>query len=126
MEAEQLSEIVSNATPALPTLQLVATKSSAAGVVEVLQGANMTLSNVLQVETEEVKHPWSMELDSPTYFELNLSLANGLTFAKPLPVHCINAAVVGRVNPVQQVIKQDVSIFSTMLLPQTRHTVFDS
>ena len=119
-QAEPLAEVVSNATTVQPALQLVATKSSAAGVVEVLQGANMTLSSVLQVEADEAMNLWMVELDSPTYFELNLSLANGLTFAKPLPVHCINAELVSRANPVEQVINEDVSVFSTFFLPQTR------
>ena len=106
--------------PVSPALQLVATKSSAAGAVEVLQGANMTLSTVLQLEADESTHPWPVELDSPTYFELNLSLADGLTFAMPLPVHCTTAELVSRANANEQVIQQDVSIFSASLAPRTR------
>ena len=120
LQAEVLAEMVGNWTRPPPELQLVATKSSAAGVVEVLQGANVTLGSVLQVAAEEVPNLWAAELDAPTYFELNLSLADGLTFAKPLPVHCVNAEAVSRANPVAQVIDRDASVFSTSLLPQTR------
>ena len=113
-------EMANITMPVSPALQLVATRSSADGAVEVLQGANMTLSTVLQLETDESMHPWPVELDSPTYFELNLSLADGLTFAMPLPVHCTTAELVSRANPNEQVIQQDVSIFSASLAPRTR------
>jgi len=119
-EAEEPMEMASITMPVSPALQLVATRSSADGAVEVLQGANMTLSTVLQLETDESMHPWPVELDSPTYFELNLSLADGLTFAMPLPVHCTTAELVSRANPNEQVIQQDVSIFSASLAPRTR------
>ncbi|CAE7228105.1 unnamed protein product, partial [Symbiodinium necroappetens] len=119
-EAEEPMDMVNVTMPVSPALQLVATKSSAAGAVEVLQGANMTLSTVLQLEADESTHPWPVELDSPTYFELNLSLADGLTFAMPLPVHCTTAELVSRANANEQVIQQDVSIFSASLAPRTR------
>lgn len=78
-------ENLSNDTTSESILQIYSLQS----LVEVAQGSDLQLKNVLQVD-ESSPELWTSAgiTSAPKYFHLQLDLADGLSFQSPMPVAC--------------------------------------
>eukprot|EP00435_Cladocopium_sp_Y103_P008876 s669_g2.t1 len=94
---------VSNETEiAMPNASTLLIHSMVGSSIQVAQGTDLQLKDLLAV-SESSPELWTAAglSSSPRYFQLQLTLAHGLSFSSPLPVQCSSVAKLNWSDPLE-------------------------
>ncbi|CAE8681584.1 unnamed protein product [Polarella glacialis] len=93
--------------------------AASGGIAKVSQGSDVPVAGLLAVSAPDGdQDPRPKILNAPPYYPLNLTLAPGLSFDMPLPVHCQTQEQLRTLDEIhRRSQREDHAVFSDSLLP---------